>query len=74
MGRRCVSAERIGLAVVGGLIVPQVLTLSPTLVVYLYFERFQKWMGRSEEFDGNRLWPHKRDREVRPFSLRLRST
>jgi HAE1 family hydrophobic/amphiphilic exporter-1 len=42
------SARRgLGLAVIGGLIVSQVMTLFLTPVVYLYFERFQEWFGRT---------------------------
>jgi HAE1 family hydrophobic/amphiphilic exporter-1 len=42
------SARRgLGLAVVGGRIVSQVLALYLTPVVHLYFERFQEWFRRA---------------------------
>jgi multidrug efflux pump len=45
----------LGIAIIGGLIVSQLLTLYTTPVVYLYFDRIQHWwwervrMGRREE-------------------------
>ena len=40
------SRQPLGLAVVGGLLFSQMLTLYATPVVYVYLERFQEWLGR----------------------------
>jgi multidrug efflux pump len=37
----------LGIAIVGGLLVSQVLTLYTTPVVYLYFDRLRLWRERS---------------------------
>jgi multidrug efflux pump subunit AcrB len=44
----------LGIAIVGGLIVSQMLTLFTTPVVYLYMERFQQWVANRRE---RSRWP-----------------
>jgi HAE1 family hydrophobic/amphiphilic exporter-1 len=56
----------LGLAVVGGLIVSQTLTLYITPIFYIYLERVQEWLGgRAAPVDGS-------EREAeRPISARI---
>jgi hypothetical protein len=37
----------LGIAIIGGLLVSQWLTLYTTPVIYLYLERFSRWLGGS---------------------------
>jgi multidrug efflux pump subunit AcrB len=42
----------LGIAIVGGLLVSQLLTLYTTPVVYLYLDRLQRWTQRGRVRDG----------------------
>jgi hypothetical protein len=44
VGRRLGTAPPLGIAIVGGLIVSQVLTLYTTPVIYLFFDRLAQWL------------------------------
>ncbi len=46
-GASAEARRPLGLAVVGGLLVSQVLTLYITPVIYVYLERFKGWTGRA---------------------------
>ena len=43
----------LGIAIIGGLMVSQVLTLYTTPVVYLYFDRLQNWRAGRTRIEGD---------------------
>jgi HAE1 family hydrophobic/amphiphilic exporter-1 len=51
------SRRPLGLAVVGGLMTSQVLTLYLTPVIYIYFDRLQHWLQRRKS--NTRPRPHR---------------
>ena len=52
VGAGAESRRPLGLAVVGGLLFSQMLTLYVTPVVYIWMESFQEWLGRSRRRPG----------------------
>ncbi len=46
----------LGITIIGGLIVSQVLTLYTTPVVYLYFDRLRHWRERARPSTGRKPW------------------
>jgi multidrug efflux pump len=55
LGEGAELRQPLGIAIVGGLAVSQVLTLYTTPVVYLYLDRFRFWSKRI--WSGNRVAP-----------------
>ncbi len=53
--------QPLGIAIVGGLVVSQVMTLYTTPVVYLYMERLGAW--------GRRLWHQRRPAAIEPIPV-----
>jgi Cu/Ag efflux pump CusA len=47
----------LGIAIIGGLIVSQLLTLYTTPVVYLYFDKLQNWRHRVRETGPEGIMP-----------------
>jgi HAE1 family hydrophobic/amphiphilic exporter-1 len=49
LGAGAESRRPLGLAVVGGLLFSQLLTLFVTPVVFVYMEQFREWLGRGRK-------------------------
>ena len=49
----------LGITIIGGLIVSQMLTLYTTPVVYLYFDRLQHWVRRRKRAGSKQNEPRK---------------
>jgi multidrug efflux pump len=63
MGEGGELRQPLGIAIVGGLILSQVLTLYSTPVIYLYMDRFRLWGQRMR---GGRATPRAPDATLQP--------
>jgi len=50
----------LGITIIGGLIVSQMLTLYTTPVIYLYFDRLQHWWAGDRQIEGRGISPNPR--------------
>jgi multidrug efflux pump len=64
MGEGSELRRPLGIAIVGGLILSQMLTLYTTPIIYLYFDQFRHWCQRLRS--GDRLAPRASDSTLQP--------
>jgi len=70
LGAGAESRRPLGLAVVGGLLFSQMLTLYVTPVVYIYMDQFQHWVSGTRWFRRRKKSGHaERDAELLPVSV-----
>jgi len=65
MGTGSELRRPLGITIVGGLIMSQILTLYTTPVVYLYLDRLQLWVRRHRHAHSPSAWAEAHPEEVR---------